>query len=72
MTYIKLFSLSFFVINAIFWGLFPHKQHCALAMATGTMSVCPPHYIHIIIGIVSFLISVCIAQYDYIFKETIF
>ena len=56
---------TFFVINAIFWGLAGHGKHCALASIFG-MTTCPPHYIHISMGIVSFLIAVYIQQRKYI------
>lgn len=50
----------FFAINAIFWGLFPHSIHCAVA-ALVTNS-CLPHTTHVSIGVLSFLIAVVIAQ----------
>ena len=56
---------TFFVINAIFWGLAGHGKHCALAANLG-MTTCPPHYIHITMGLVSFLIAVYVAQRKYI------
>ncbi len=56
---------AFFVINALFWGLAGHGKHCALASSFG-MTNCPPHYVHLLMGIVSFLIAVYIAQRKYI------
>ena len=55
----------FFVINALFWGLAGHGSHCALAASFG-MKTCPPHYIHITMGVVSFLIAVYVSQRKYI------
>lgn len=53
----------FFLLNAIFWGLFPHRIHCKLVGEK-----CPPHYIHLAIGLVSFIIAVMIMQSDYLFS----
>lgn len=53
------------LINAIFWGLFSHKQHCAFVSNFG-MSQCPPHYIHLIMGFVFYAGSVYFQQSDYI------
>ena len=55
----------FFVINALFWGLTGHGKHCALAGNLGITN-CPPHYIHLLMGIVSFFIAVYIQQRKYI------
>tara|TARA_Y100001970_G_C14137843_1_gene805346 strand:+ start:1252 stop:1464 length:213 start_codon:yes stop_codon:yes gene_type:complete len=44
----------FLLVNAIFWGLFPHSHHCALLAKLGIMD-CPNHVIHIFMGIASFL-----------------
>lgn len=54
--------VAFFAVNALFWGLFPHREHCRLAAAFG-IKKCPSHWLHIGIGIISFLIAVVIAQW---------
>jgi hypothetical protein len=54
----------FFALNALFWGLFPHEAHCTVASAFKI--VCPPHWVHLIMGILSFLIAVLIAQWGYV------
>ena len=51
-----------FVIMAIFWGLAPHSLHCGLVPG----AACAPHWVHITIGIICFLIAVCIAQKGYL------
>lgn len=61
---LKNLLILFLVVNAIFWGLFPHKSHCKLA--SNFTSKCPPHYVHLLIGIISFIIAVYVAQKDYI------
>ena len=61
--FVKLLVL-FFILNALFWGLFPHEVHCQVVEGTfGTK--CPSHMVHIIIGIVSFLAAVYLTQKQY-------
>jgi|TARA_B110000483_G_C17750662_1_gene372190 hypothetical protein len=55
----------FFAINGLFWALASHSQHCSIAAMVG-ISSCPPHYIHLIMGIISFIIAIYIQQRDYI------
>ena len=56
----NLFTL-FLLVNAVFWGLFPHRTHCRLLSRLGT-STCPPHLLHIITGIISFIGAVVVRQ----------
>tara|TARA_A100001011_G_scaffold345411_1_gene381080 strand:+ start:2181 stop:2378 length:198 start_codon:yes stop_codon:yes gene_type:complete len=52
----------FFLVNALFWGLAPHKQHCKVASMFG-MKKCPPHWIHVyVMGLGSFLLTLYIVQ----------
>ena len=61
------FITAFLVINAIFWGLFPHKEHCAFVSKFGIeMSQCPPHYVHLLMGLAFYAGSVYYVQFDYI------
>jgi hypothetical protein len=60
----KIFML-FFLINAIFWSLFPHTVHCQVVENTFGMK-CTPHIVHLSIGIISFLIAMYLAQKEYI------
>ena len=62
---LKNIIVLFFVINGLFWGLASHSQHCNLASVFG-MVKCPPHYIHLLMGVVSFVIAVYVQQRDYI------
>ena len=62
---IKNIIVLFFVINGLFWGLASHSQHCNLASVFG-MVKCPPHYIHLLMGLISFVIAVYIQQREYI------
>ena len=60
--------LSFLIINALFWGLFPHSAHCQLVDQVSklvNMKVeCPEHKIHLLIGLVFYVASVYVAQKD--------
>lgn len=52
----------FFLVNAIFWGLASHKQHCNVASMMG-IKKCPPHWIHVyVMGLGSFLVTLYLVQ----------
>lgn len=55
----------FCLINAVFWGLMPHNMHCELVSSMSNMS-CPPHFVHLILGITFFVIAVVVGNLDYI------
>ena len=54
-------AVIFLIINAIFWGLFPHSTHCKLVGAMG-VAKCPTHVMHVGFGIACFLGAVWIEQ----------
>tara|TARA_Y100000389_G_scaffold197262_1_gene231515 strand:- start:758 stop:976 length:219 start_codon:yes stop_codon:yes gene_type:complete len=55
------------LVNAVFWGLFSHKEHCALVSNFGiNPSQCPPHYVHLMMGLAFYAGSVYYQQSDYI------
>ena len=59
----KVFIL-FLVINALFWGLFPHSKHCQVASMLGFVK-CPPHWIHVyVMGLGSFVLALYLEQGD--------
>ena len=62
---LKLIIGIFFVINALFWGLAEHKNHCNLVSKLG-IEDCPPHFIHLLMGILSYFVALGIFQYDYL------
>ena len=52
----------FFLVNAIFWGLASHKQHCKVASMMGVKK-CPPHCIHVYVMVLgSFLVTLYLVQ----------
>lgn len=64
MEVLKTLIVLFLLVNALFWGLFTHETHCKLALRF--VDKCPPHYVHLLTGIVSFLLLVLYVHYDYI------
>jgi len=58
---LKNILLIFLIVNALFWGLFDHSMHCQLV--SYFTDNCPPHYIHLIIGVVCFMLAVYLKQY---------
>ena len=67
MDFVKQLLVGFLVINALFWGLFGHHTHCEVAALAG-IKTCPPHWMHIGVGVVSFLGAVVVAQWDYLIR----
>ena len=59
-------SVVFFVINAIFWGLMPHRLHCYVVDQFGIK--CSPHYVHMAMGALSFLMGMAISQSSYVYN----
>lgn len=59
--------IVFLAVNALFWGLMPHSVHCkALAMVSSMK--CPPHSVHLIMGVVFYFLALFVAQRDYLMK----
>ena len=64
----KTLLLTIFIANALFWGLFPHNAHCLflenINKVMKTNIQCPPHHIHLLMGIFFYLASIYISQKD--------
>jgi hypothetical protein len=56
------------VINAIFWSMYSHNDHCVLASMLG-LQKCPAHWMHILFGIICYIAAVLIVQWKYIVQE---
>ena len=60
--------LAFLITNALFWGLFPHSAHCKVLAdfnnLLGVSMSCPDHSVHLVMGVVFFLLAVYLAQKD--------
>jgi hypothetical protein len=58
----KQLLVALLLINAIFWGLFPHSAHCKVAANFG-IKQCPPHWIHVyVMGLLSFVMALYVQQ----------
>lgn len=55
----------FLLINAIFWGLMSHSQHCNFVASLGVKN-CPPHSVHLLMGLVSYLAAMYLEQKEYL------
>jgi hypothetical protein len=62
---LRVIITSLLAVNALFWGLFPHSDHCQMATWLG-MKKCPSHYIHLGLGLVFYISAVLTAQQSYI------
>ena len=60
-----MFLVLFLLINAIFWGLMSHKRHCDFVAMFGIKS-CPPHYVHLLMGLFFFIGAIYVQQKPYI------
>jgi len=58
-------TIAFLIVNAIFWGLFPHIVHCKFIANFG-ITECPPHWVHLLIGLIAYLSAVWLKQSTYI------
>lgn len=56
------------LLNAIFWGIASHSSHCAFVKMIPNMKSCPPHWVHLMMGIMFYLMAVFVSQYEYITK----
>lgn len=57
--------IAFLILNSLFWGLMPHSIHCEL-VGRFTSAKCPPHIVHLTMGLVCFVLAVIVAQSDYL------
>ena len=63
----QLLLTGFLLLNAVFWGLFSHSVHCKVAGSFGLKN-CPPHWVHLTIGLAAFVGAVVSAQWGYLTK----
>jgi hypothetical protein len=58
----KQLLVAFFLLNAVFWGLFPHSMHCKVASDLGVKK-CAPHWMHVyVFGLLSFVLALYFKQ----------
>ena len=65
--------LALLIVNVLFWSFFPHSAHCYLLSGInntfGSSIKCPQHWIHLLMGIVSYFLALYYSQMDYINKR---
>ena len=59
------YLVYFLIMNAVFWGLAYHNEHCELVGTFGVKG-CPPHYIHLLMGLFFYMLAVYIQNKPYI------
>jgi len=52
---------SLLIVNALFWGLYPHQDDCKIAALIG-IKTCPSKYLHLGIGVVFYIFAILVAQ----------
>lgn len=61
----RLLFVLLLLSQAVFWGLFSHRAHCAAAAALG-VAECPSHLLHLAAGVAFFVAAVAVAHWDYL------
>ena len=59
----KIILASFLIVNALFWGLYPHSEKCEIAYFIG-LEKCPSFLVHIIIGMFFYIAAVLIIHFN--------
>ena len=62
-----MFWVLLLVLNGLFWGLCSHSVHCKAAAMVGVKD-CPPHWVHLAIGLASFAGAIAVSQWNYLRK----
>lgn len=57
---------ALFFVNALFWSLAPHTQHCKVAKQIGVK--CIEHNYHLMMGVVFFLATVTLVHRKHLSK----
>ena len=58
---LKVIITSLLAANALFWGLFPHSDHCKVGILVG-IKKCPSYIVHLGLGLVFYILAVLVAQ----------
>ena len=57
---------SLLIVNALFWGLYPHNDDdCKMVELVG-IKTCPSKFLHLGIGIIFYIFAILVAQQTYI------
>ncbi len=66
---VKNFLILILMLNTILWCFVPRETYCSVV--SNFLSECPSHGLYLVVGIISFIVAVIIAQYDYL-KQKMF
>ena len=61
---LKNLVVSVLAVAAIFFGLLPHSVHCNVLKSV--VKNCPSHTVHLVSGVVLFVLAVVVAQWDHL------
>jgi hypothetical protein len=59
------------IITALFFGLYPHSDHCSVLARLPVKFTCPDHTIHLAIGLFAYLGAVFLSQGEYLKQHKI-
>ncbi len=59
----KIILSSFLIVNALFWGLFPHTEKCEMSYFLGIQK-CPSFLVHALIGTIFYIFAILIVHFN--------
>lgn len=63
---IRIIIISLLIVNALFWGLYPHdSEYCSFIKILG-IEKCPSKIVHLLIGVIFYILAIIVAQYYFI------
>jgi hypothetical protein len=61
---VKHLLIVILMLNTIIWCFVPRETYCGFVQKY--LAECPSHGLYLVVGLISFVAAVVIAQYDYI------
>jgi hypothetical protein len=60
---IRIIIISLLIVNALFWGLYPHdSEFCTFIKMIG-IPKCPNKIVHLLMGVFFYILAIIVAQY---------
>ena len=60
---IRIIIISLLIVNALFWGLYPHNpESCTFIKIIG-IDQCPNKIVHLLMGTFFYILAIMVAQY---------
>jgi len=61
---IRIIIISLLIVNALFWGLYPHdSESCTFIKMIG-VNECPNKIVHLLMGVTFYILAIIVAQYS--------